>query len=264
MEKKCRTPKEIVMTVIYKISSIIKPHRVYVGSAVNFKARKSVHISQLRSGKHHSKKLQRHFNKYGEGDIIFSVIESVDDKSFLIKREQFYIDAFSPYFNTCPTAGSNLGRKFGAFSKERSIKQSKALKGKNTWASDCLSIQIDKYSLDGELLTSYKNTREASKKEGIRVRKLTNTNKTIGGFVWVLNGSPLPDFNKLKQSLIDAKKVKNKSVTQINKSGEIVGVFDGVRLAGKATGIDHRSIQSVAAMSNPNRKTAGGFIWKYN
>ena len=98
------------MTGIYKIQSKAKPERIYIGSAVNVPNRWKGHIRDLGNGKHHSKKLQRHFDKYGERDLCFSLITSCA-KSDLLSIEQFYIDAFAPYFNECPVAGSRLGKK---------------------------------------------------------------------------------------------------------------------------------------------------------
>jgi group I intron endonuclease len=95
---------------IYKIQSIIKPDRFYIGSAVNLHHRWICHLSDLRKGKHHSGKLQNHFNKYGEADLVFIIIEPCLPE-FLIIREQFYINELKPWFNVCPTAGSMLGLK---------------------------------------------------------------------------------------------------------------------------------------------------------
>jgi predicted GIY-YIG superfamily endonuclease len=55
---------------------------------------------------------------------------------------------------------------------------------------------------------------------------------------------------------------RRKTVQQLDKSGNVIAEFDGVREAGRITGIDHRSISQVAAGSTI-RKSAGGFIWKY-
>ena len=48
---------------IYKIQSKLKPDRIYIGSAVNIRTRWNVHLCNLRNSMHHSKKLQRHFDK---------------------------------------------------------------------------------------------------------------------------------------------------------------------------------------------------------
>ena len=54
-----------------------------------------------------------------------------------------------------------------------------------------------------------------------------------------------------------------KPVLQFDKNGNLIKEFNGVREAGRVTNIDHRSIQSVASGSNPQRKYAGGFVWRY-
>jgi group I intron endonuclease len=98
------------ISAIYKIQSRVKPERIYIGSAINLKYRWWRHLSQLRRNKHHSIKLQRHFNKYGETDLQFSILLSCE-KEDLIKIEQYFIDSYNPYFNICRVAGSVLGIK---------------------------------------------------------------------------------------------------------------------------------------------------------
>jgi len=105
---------------IYKIQSQIKPDRVYIGSAIDIKDRWWNHIGKLKNNKHGNAKLQNHFNKYGENDLIFIIIEPCFSQ-FLIIREQFYINTTNPYFNICKIAGSCLGRKH---SEESKIKMS--------------------------------------------------------------------------------------------------------------------------------------------
>jgi group I intron endonuclease len=112
-------------TGIYKIQSVIKPERVYVGSAVNIGHRWTNHLADLRKNKHASIKLQRHFNKYGEIDLQFSVLLGCE-KEDLLKVEQYFIDSYNPYFNTCKIAGSSLGVK-------HSEETRKKLKGKKPW-----------------------------------------------------------------------------------------------------------------------------------
>lgn len=104
---------------VYQIQSIIKPFRVYIGSGVNIHQRWSQHLQDLRADKHHSHKLQRHYNKYGESDLVFEIIESGEyiDKNHLLSREQGCFGRFEykntemPYFNETPIAGSPLGIK---------------------------------------------------------------------------------------------------------------------------------------------------------
>lgn len=118
---------------IYQIKNILS-EAVYIGSSINLEKRESVHFSLLRANKHHAVKLQRAFNKYGEKNFKFEIIELIgrldneSDLSFekrLCKQyEQSHLDKYGARefiykesyrfieqtYNTCPTAGSALGR----------------------------------------------------------------------------------------------------------------------------------------------------------
>ncbi len=121
---------------IYKIQSILKPERCYIGSAVNLQNRKWDHWYHLKKGTHHSAKLQAHYNKYGRTDLVFSVLTYCDkvdltpDERGIIQLEQFYIDACNSWFNMCPTARSHLGLKY---SQEVCDKMGLLHKGKPAW-----------------------------------------------------------------------------------------------------------------------------------
>jgi group I intron endonuclease len=101
---------------IYKIQSTIHPERIYIGSAVNIENRWYEHLKKLRRNKHHSIKLQNHFNKYGENDLTFSIVLGCD-KQCLIIHEQYFLDALDPFFNICKKADNTFGVK-GVWSDE--------------------------------------------------------------------------------------------------------------------------------------------------
>ena len=109
---------------IYKIESIIKPDRFYIGSAIDIKDRWRCHLKDLRKNKHNSK-IQNHYNKYGEKDFIFIIVELCFSQ-FLTVREQYYITILNPFFNICKIADSSLGVKHSKKSREN---MSKAHKG---------------------------------------------------------------------------------------------------------------------------------------
>lgn len=103
---------------IYKIQSKVKPERIYIGSAVDIKSRWRIHKHHLRMNKHHSLKLQRHYDKYGVDDLQFSIL-LVCEKEGLIANEQLSIDSLSPYFNACKVAGSRMGVKHTEETKKK-------------------------------------------------------------------------------------------------------------------------------------------------
>jgi len=94
---------------IYKIFNIIN-NKYYVGSAVLLNARWNTHKCLLRRKTHYNKHLQAAWNKYGENNFIFEIIEKCE-KEKLIEREQYYIDLLKPEYNKLKKAFSSLGYK---------------------------------------------------------------------------------------------------------------------------------------------------------
>ena len=103
---------------IYKIESRKKPTRIYIGSSCNISKRWISHINRLRGYKHKNSKLQSHYNKYGEADLIFSILLGCDEED-LLKTEQYFIDFYKPWFNINILATSRFGAKISEESKEK-------------------------------------------------------------------------------------------------------------------------------------------------
>jgi group I intron endonuclease len=129
----------MIKTGIYRISSLID-NRIYIGSTIDFEKRKSAHLFHLKKGSHHSILLQRFFVKYGIEFLLFEIIEECE-KSFLIKREQFYIDLLNPFFNISNIAGRVVHddkfkkdlserNKKRIWTEESKLKSSESKKGK--------------------------------------------------------------------------------------------------------------------------------------
>jgi len=92
---------------IYQIQSKANGE-IYIGCTYNFIMRKSGHLGSLRNNTHHSFLLQEHYNKYGEQDLIFDVVERIhkqgneSDNQFRIRLyiiETNYIHKLNPSFN---------------------------------------------------------------------------------------------------------------------------------------------------------------------
>ena len=116
---------------IYKITNLIDK-KIYIGSACYLKRRKRQHFSLLKNNIHYNKHLQNAWNKYGEKNFKFEIIEECD-KEILLKREQCWLDFYKCYdqaigYNLNPIAESNLGRHWDENTKK---KISESLKGEN-------------------------------------------------------------------------------------------------------------------------------------
>lgn len=97
---------------IYVIKCIVT-QKIYVGSSCNVISRLSKHRSLLRQNKHHSRKLQNAWNKYGEDSFNFSVYLECQ-RSELIQKEQECIDQFKAAvsgYNIAPNAQGLYGYK---------------------------------------------------------------------------------------------------------------------------------------------------------
>ena len=121
--------------------------KVYIGSSCNLSHRLYCHKQDAKNGVHHSLLFQRAWNKYGEDDFIFEVIEHCEN-SELIEKEQHYMDKYKCYipkhgYNRSPSAGNTAGikrsdetRKNISESKKGNTPWNKGLKGAQKWADD--------------------------------------------------------------------------------------------------------------------------------
>jgi len=213
-------------SAIYKIFSITNPSKFYIGSAINFNKRKLSHLNGLRRQKHPNKKLQNHFNKYGESDLAFEIIELVNDKDIILKREQVYIDCLNPAFNICTSATSpNIGRKHSEETKQKMKADRKGL------------------NLGVKFSQQHRQNMSAAKK---------GTKPSLGR---VLSEETK---NKIRQSVIalNRKGIKQSDEEILNRLKNKMVTVVNLR-----SGIIYRSITDAANKENINRNTLYGWLY---
>lgn len=121
---------------IYCILNILNG-KVYIGSSDDIAARFRQHLYCLKHNKHHSPHLQYAWNRDGQDNFIFCMLEETSVNSLHI-REQYYIDKYDACidlygYNIRPLAESNRGHKF---SQEVIEKSRKAHLGQRAWNKD--------------------------------------------------------------------------------------------------------------------------------
>lgn len=179
---------------IYKIQSRSFSDRCYIGSSDNLRRRRNVHYYLLRHNRHFNKKLQNHYNKYGEDDLNFEIIVGCS-KEDLINNEQFFMDSFKSYFNIsdkarCPNF------KGHSVSKEHKQKLSKLMMGNKHGCGNKGKIiiignhskPIIQYDKNNNFISTYLSAKKASEITGIGRtsinNNLTNRAKSAGGYIW--------------------------------------------------------------------------------
>ena len=216
---------------IYKIKNLING-KLYIGQSVNIEQRWRFHIMELRNNRHHSSYLQNAWNKYGDDNFEFSIIEECRIDQLDI-REMYWIDKFDSYKN-----GYNLtigGSNTESFSK--SIIQ-----------FDCAGNELHRYSSISEAVTS----------TGVCGSQISacclHKRKTAGGYIWQYEEG----FTNIPQWHFDARMFKQ--INQLTKDGELINVFPSSAEAKRITGICDTSI---IRCCYGKLKTAGGYVWSF-
>lgn len=138
----------IELSCIYKI--VCKNNnKFYIGSTVNVKIRLSKHKRLLKQNKHTNKHLQNCWNKYGEKNFRFEIIETIHDISQLLTREKWWLNNTKCYkreigFNISPDPNNTIeggfinliGQKFNMLTPIKYM-------GKNKWGQSMWLCKCD-------------------------------------------------------------------------------------------------------------------------
>ncbi len=216
------------MKCIYQIVNNVNGKR-YIGSANDFHRRKNRHLQKLRKNEHANYHLQKSWNKYGESNFVFVILEYVECSEDLIIREQWWLDTVNPEYNICRVAGSSLGVKRSEATKEKIRQANIGLKHPD-WRN-----QLKSKAQGGENhWTQNKDFTEETR------LKMSKSKKEL-----YKNGYIHPNI---------------KSVNQLTKTGVFVKTWPSVTKASQELSICDKGISCCAL---GKIKSSGGFIWKY-
>ena len=216
---------------IYQIKNLLNG-KVYIGQSVDIEKRWSTHKAELKNNYHYNIHLQNAWNKYGEDNFEFSIIEECDMDE-LNAREIFWISKL----NSC-NSGYNL-----------------TTGGGNT---DSFSKSIIQFDCRGNELRRYASISEAETATSICYSQISeccsNKRKTAGGYIWQYEEG----FVAIPQWHFDAR-MFNK-ICQITKAGKLINTFPSAAEAKRVTGVCDTSI---IRCCHGKLKTAGGYFWAF-
>lgn len=168
------------MGYIYNIINKVNG-AIYVGSTITTDPRKRWwrHIKDLHSNIHHSRHLQRAWNKYGCDRFEFRIVKVVLDKDILTEEQSYLNDRKNNYpsklnYNECWIAGNCTGRKVSQKTREKikqahlGMKQSEKTKEKKSFAWDkkC-KTPYSFTSPDGIVYNNVRNLRRFGRKHNL-------------------------------------------------------------------------------------------------
>jgi len=124
---------------IYCIRNALNNKRYIGQTSKSFKSRWYNHRYTLTNNKHDNQRLQNAWNKYGEENFIFEVLEEIKNVELLTEREQYFADTYDTFrngYNMKPCVDSSLGFRHSKKTKEKlsNLAKSRNLIGKkNPW-----------------------------------------------------------------------------------------------------------------------------------
>ena len=232
---------------IYCIENLTNGKK-YIGQSVDIDGRWREHKSELKRNKHRNEKIQNAWNKYGETQFQFSIIE-LCDKGDLDALEKFYINFYDSYKN-----GYNKdlgGSQFRDCSESMIYNMRYAQKSRPIY-------QID---FDGKIVAEWYGAREASKKlqitqEGIFLC-LHHIRLTYKKYIWIF----VDEFNV---DTFDINKYINKpgqakAVVQKSLDGNVIKTWTSTY----QTQFDGFNPSSVWACCTGKQKSHKKFLWEY-
>ena len=215
---------------IYCIFNLVNGKR-YIGSSVDIYNRWHEHIHNLKNGKSHNKHLQSAWDKYGEDNFLFEVLEFCTQNN-QFEREQYYMDFMNPEYNFTPVVAANTNR---IISEEQKLKISNTLKekyrsgelipkGRKDNNVYCIIYNIKTWKLEAECSTF----REAADLLAVD-RDTVSTSKLLGRIYkdrYIITTQKIDSVVDLKnyfyRNFIKAKTSEGNYLYTINNNGTIV------------------------------------------
>jgi len=225
------TKEELIKTGIYKITCISN-NKFYIGSASSIKGstsklgfyrRLNLHINDLTKNKHKNKILQNAWNKYGEKNFKFEILEYCNPENCK-KREQYYLDNLNPFdengFNICRNSLSN---------KKIVVKSTNTNNRDLENLNNHLKITILQYDLNNNFIKEWIGISKTAKELNICRTNIykccRGKEKSAGGFIWRYKTNNFSTIPQLKFN-IKVTDIENNNILIFNTLKEVCNKFN--------------------------------------
>lgn len=169
---------------------------MYVGSAVDLKARTSDYyqFSYIKNRKHLP--IIRAMQKYGMDQFCLIILE-FNNKQSLIRSEQYWIDFITPSYNILTIAGSWLGNKHLEETKQ---KISTTIKGKNHKLETKLNISLTRQKKDNPFYGKTHSLESKTIMSAYQSKRIVDPNPGISINVFSLDNNLLFTFKSIRET----------------------------------------------------------------
>lgn len=223
---------------IYCIENIIN-NKKYIGQSVDIDSRWSKHKSELNKNSHNNDYLQKSWNKYGEENFKFYVLEycNIDE---LDKKEVYYINLYDSLNKTVGYNMKHGGQNGGSFVSEEVRKK--------------MSNSIKKFYEDNPHIKELRSINALRQWSNLETKK-----KIIGENNGMYGKHHTEEAKKKVSEANKGRPSWRRNLTPV-RCIDLNQVFDCCAEAGKYFGIQSGSVLQCCC---GKRKTAGGHRWEF-
>lgn len=241
---------------IYRILNKING-KCYVGQSENIAKRWFHHRWELQRKKHINVYLQNAWDKYGEENFEFQVLELCPIEQ-LDEREIYWISFYDSKYDGYNFLAGGCGTRDRTYSEE----------GRNRPRKNGRVRRVVQFDQNFNFIKLWDSSHQAAKALGVESKGIRNCcqkvghQKSIKGYFWAYeedwnSGNIDREYYKMKFSQWD------KPVCQFTVEGVYIKTWSTMKEAAKAYGFDANYIVYACEKSAKRKRTSHGFVWRY-
>ena len=255
--KKDRNKYKPRFSGIYGIRNIVN-EMIYIGQSYNIHKRWNEHKYDLRTNIHHNQKLQNAWNKYGEKNFLFFVVEKCN-QDIINDREIFWI---SYYDSSNRNVGYNLSIG-GEYSSQGSVWSDEMKENASKIRKPKKIVQVDIY---GNIIKTWRSISNASRTLNLSnaiIKKCCEHNGThCGNYLWFYFDDPLlNDKEYIQKHVMSNSRYFDIPIIQYDLYGKYIQKFSSFNEVQKQMNYD--SVAEIRQCCRHRYNCSRGYIWLF-